>query len=92
MIANICHSLHLYIIQLFDFLQKFNVLLFIPSGEGLIEMASEEITCSAVDGEATVVVTRRNGNSFPVQVEWKAVDNDAVYEKHYTVNQGFYKS
>ena len=54
-------------------------------------MASDEITCSAVDGIASVVVTRRNANSFPAQLQWKASDNDAQFNTHYTQNEGTLK-
>ena len=61
------------------------------TGEGVVEMASDEVSCSASDGEASVLIKRSDfpaANSFPVEVTWRTKDNDAVYQKHYKTNQG----
>ena len=57
-------------------------------GEGYFEVESEHVTCPSEDGEAVVVVVRKGGNAFPAVVTWSVDDGDAVFGKHYSLNEG----
>ena len=57
-------------------------------GEGIVEMGSNQVTCSSEDDEAHISVIRKFACAFAAQVQWSATDGDALFGKHYNLKEG----
>ena len=53
-----------------------------------MELLSNQVTCSAEDGEVPITVVRKSGSAFPAEVNWSCADGDAEFGKHYSLNEG----
>ena len=65
-----------------------NHLPFHVTGEGIVDMQLEQVTCSSEDDEAHIAVIRKNGCAFAAEVAWEAQDGDALLGEHYATKQG----
>ena len=58
------------------------------TGEGMVEMQDEQVTCSSEDDEVHVAVIRKSGRAFATEVTWSAQDGDALAGQHYAAKEG----
>lgn len=60
-------------------------------GQGTVEMAEPDVRCQSEEGEAVVVVRRRDASAFPAEVEWRAEEGSARAGCHYDATGGILK-